>query len=159
LEPIILPFVTILREVPTTPTARALIAELETALQHPAYPPESQYGYSVEKLITEGVAFFIVWVDGEPAGCGGIQFYGDEYGELKRMYVRPQYRGMGLGKKMIEHLEEVARQRGVNVLRLETGTFQDEAIGLYEKMGFKQIPAFGEYRESAVNVFYEKRVA
>lgn len=143
---------------PTTPEARALIAELETALQHPAYPPESQYGYSVEKLITEGVAFFVIWVNGEPAGCGGIQFYGNEYGELKRMYVRPQYRGLWLGKKMIEHLEEVARQRGVNVLRLETGTFQHEAIGLYERMGFTQIPAFGEYRESDVNVFYEKRI-
>jgi putative acetyltransferase len=55
-----LPFVTILREVPTTPTARALIAELETALDHPEYPPEAQYGYSVEKLIAEGVAFIVV---------------------------------------------------------------------------------------------------
>ncbi|MCB9136242.1 MAG: GNAT family N-acetyltransferase [Anaerolineales bacterium] len=143
---------------PTTPEVRALIAELETALEHPAYPPESQYGYSVEKLVAEGVAFFVIWVDGEPAGCGGIQFYGEAYGELKRMYVRPQFRGLGLGKKMIEHLEEVACQRGVNVLRLETGTFQHEAIGLYEKMGFKQISAFGEYRASAVNVFYEKRM-
>ncbi len=142
---------------PTTPVARALIAELEATLEHPEYPPEAQYGYSVEKLITEGVAFFTIWVNNEPAGCGGIQFYGDEYGELKRMYVRPTYRGLGLGKKLIEHLEEVARQRGVNVLRLETGTFQHEAIGLYEKMGFRQIPVFGEYRESAVNVFYEKR--
>ena len=122
--------VSITSSLPTTPEARALIAELETALEHPAYPPEAQYGYSVEKLIAEGVAFFVIWVDREPAGCGGIQFYGDEYGELKRMYVRPQYREMGLGKKLIEHLEEVARQRGVSVIRLEAETLQREAFGL-----------------------------
>lgn len=143
---------------PTSPEARALIAELETALEHPAYSPESQYGYSVEKLIAEGVAFFVIWVDGEPAGCGGIQFFGGEYGELKRMYVRPQYRGVGLGKRLIQHLEAYANQHGIGVIRLETGTFQHEAIGLYKRMGFRQIPAFGDYRESAVNVFYEKRI-
>ncbi len=143
---------------PTTPAARALIAELEAALEHPEYPPEAQFGYSVEKLIAEGVAFFVIWVDGEPAGCGGIQFYGDEYGEFKRMYIRPQYRGLGLGKLLIQHLENHANEQGIGIIRLETGIYQHEAIRLYKRMGFYPIPPFGAYRESAVNVFYEKQI-
>jgi ribosomal protein S18 acetylase RimI-like enzyme len=47
----------------------------------------------------------------------------------------------------------------INLIRLETGTFQHEALGLYERMGYRQISVFGDYRESAVNVFYEKQVA
>lgn len=148
--------IAIVLENPTAPHARALIDELEAELALPEYPPEAQYGYSVEKLITQGVLFFVIWVEGEPAGCGGIQFFEEGYGELKRMFVRPQYRGMGLGRQLILHLEEVARQRGIGVVRLETGTLQREAIGVYERMGFRQIPAFGAYRASPVNVFYEK---
>jgi putative acetyltransferase len=145
-------------ELPTTPPARALIAELEAELDLPVYPLEVRYGYSAEKLIAERVAFFVIWVDGEPTGCGGIQFYDNEYGELKRMFVRPQYRGLGLGKKMLQHLEGYAQHHGIAITRLETGTYQHEAIGLYERMGFRKIPPFGEYWETPFNVFYEKRL-
>ncbi len=158
MEPINSNTITIARTLPTTLTARALIAELESALDHADYPPESQYGYSVEKLITEGVAFFVIWVDGEPAGCGGIQFFDGEYGELKRMYVRSSYRGSGLGKLLLQHLEDYALQHGIGIIRLETGIYQQEALGLYKRMGFQQITAFGDYQESPYNVFYEKQI-
>ncbi len=110
----------IVPERPDTADAQLLIAELETHLA-PFYPATSRHGYSVEKLIKQGVAFFVVRQNGVPAGCGGVQFFGTEYGELKRMFVRPQFRGLGLAKLMLEHLEQYARDRYIKILRLETG--------------------------------------
>ncbi len=148
----------IAEERPDTPDAMQLIAELEAVLS-PMYPQESRHGYSVEKLLREGVAFFVTRHDGTPAGCGGIQLYGTEYGEVKRMYVRPEFRGLGLGKLMLDHLAAYARQRGVTVLRLETGIHQTDAIALYERYGFQRRPPFGEYREDPLSVYYEKHIA
>jgi putative acetyltransferase len=82
--------------------------------------------------------------------------FGSEYGEVKRMYVRPAYRGLGLGKAMLHHLAEYARERGVHVLRLETGIYQTEAIGLYEGFGFQRRPPFGEYLEDPMSVYLER---
>ena len=84
--------------------------------------------------------------------------YGTQYGELKRMYVRPQFRGSGFAKLMLNHLADYARSRGVGLLRLETGIHQHAAIGLYEQMGFKRVPPFGEYREDPLSRCYEKRI-
>ena len=142
-------------ERPDTADARALISELE-ALLEPLYPRKSRHGYSVEKLITEAVAFFLIRQDGAPAGCGGIQLFGAEYGEVKRMYVRPQFRGLGLARLMLNHLADYARERGVSLLRLETGIHQHAAIGLYEREGFRRIPPFGEYQEDPLSRCYEK---
>jgi len=145
------------RERPDTPDAVALIIELEEHLT-PLYPQESRHGYSIDKLLQQGVAFFVIRQDGAPAGCGGVQLFGGEYGELKRMYVRPQFRGLGLAKQMVEHLAEYARGHGIAVLRLETGIHQTEAIGLYERLGFGRIPPFGDYRDDPLSLFYEKAI-
>ncbi|TMC00596.1 MAG: GNAT family N-acetyltransferase [Chloroflexi bacterium] len=147
----------ILAERPDTAEAQALIAELEDHLAS-LYPAESRHGYGVEKMLREGVAFFVVREEGAPAGCGGVQLFGAEYGELKRMYVRPQFRGLGLGKMILDRLVEHARRHGVRLLRLETGIYQEEAIGLYEAAGFQRIPPFGSYKEDPLSVFFEKRI-
>jgi ribosomal protein S18 acetylase RimI-like enzyme len=139
-----------------SPEAAQLIAELEAILS-PLYPPESRHGYSVDKLLREGVAFFVVWYDGAPAGCGGVQKF-EGYGEVKRMYVRPQFRGLGLAKQLLDHLAAYCRQRGLPLLRLETGIYQVEAIGLYERYGFVRIPPFGPYFEDPLSRCYEKRL-
>ena len=128
--------VTIAAEPPDTPDALLLIDELQTHLES-FYPPESRHGFSVERLIKEGVAFFVLRVDGAPAGCGGIKLFGREYGELKRMYVRPEYRGRRHGELLVDRLAEHARANGVTLLRLETGIHQQAAIRLYEREGFR----------------------
>jgi putative acetyltransferase len=133
-----------------------LIAELEAVLS-PLYAAESRHGYSVEKLIREGVHFFVARAGGAPAACGGIRFY-PGFGELKRMYVREAWRGRGLGFAMLEHLAAHARANGCALLRLETGIHQHEAIKLYERWGFARIDAFPPYRPDPVSVFYEKRI-
>ena len=148
----------IARERPDTETARRLIAELEAALDHPHYPAESRHGYSVEKLIREDVHFFVMRDGDDPVGCGGIQFRAG-FGELKRMYVRAGFRGRGLGRVLLRHLEDYARARGCLLLRLETGIYQAEAIGLYERAGFARIPPFPPYKTDPMSLFFEKRLA
>lgn len=147
----------IMRERPDTPDAIYLITELETHLEA-HYPPESRHGLSVERLLAEDVAFFLLRMDGIPAGCGGIQLVGGEYGEIKRMYVRPRFRELGFAKLMLARLAEHARAHGIDLLRLETGVHQREAIGLYEREGFYRIPPFGPYTDDPLSRCYEKRL-
>jgi putative acetyltransferase len=149
---------TILPERPDTADATRLIAELEGYLE-PLYPKESRHGFTVEQLLQDAVAFFVIRYNGIPAGCGGVKLFGTEYGEVKRMYVRPQFRGLGLGKLMLHHLADYTQQQGVGVLRLETGIYQTEAMGLYERFGFQRIPPFGAYKEDPLSMFYEKRLS
>jgi GNAT superfamily N-acetyltransferase len=145
----------VMAERPDTPDAIALITELEATLA-PLYPPASRHGLSVERLIAEAVPFFVLRSSGKAAGCGGVKLFGTTYGEIKRMYVRPQYRGRGFAKLLLRHLSEYAWAQGVPLLRLETGIHQYEAIGLYERMGFHRISPFGAYKEDPLSVFYEK---
>jgi GNAT superfamily N-acetyltransferase len=142
-------------ERPDAPDAITLITELEAILD-PLYPSESRHGLSVERLITEGVPFFILRYSGVAAACGGVKLFGADYAEIKRMYVRPQFRGRGFAKLMLNHLSAYARAQNVTLLRLETGIHQHEAIALYERMGFYAIPPFGDYKPDPLSRFYEK---
>jgi GNAT superfamily N-acetyltransferase len=145
------------QERPDSTDGRSIIDEL-TAEIEPLYPPEYRHGYTVQRMVDENVAFFLIRDGDDCMGCGGIQLVGGEYAEIKRMYVRPAYRGLGLAKMMLEHLAEYARARGVLMLRLETGIYQPAAIDLYERFGFREIPPFGAYHPSPLNRFYEKRL-
>jgi len=151
---------TIARERPDSPDAVSLITELDTHLAE-LYPAASRHGFSVERLVGEGVHFFVLRSDGVAAGCGGILLVddaADPYGEVKRMYVRPGYRGSGFGRLILEHLAEHARANGVALLRLETGIYQREGIALYERLGFVRIPPFGPYFVDPLSLCYERRL-
>lgn len=148
----------VIAERPDHPDAVALITELEAHLAS-RYPAESRHGFSVQKLIEQQVAFYVLRVDGRAVGCGGIMLVRKEYGELKRMYVRPEYRGAGHGRRLVERLAAHARAHGIGLLRLETGAQQNEAIRLYEAAGFRRIPPFGPYFEDPNSRCYELRLA
>ena len=149
--------VIITAERPDTPDAIALITELEAVLE-PLYPQESRHGLSIERLINEGVPFFVLRTDGTAAACGGVKLFGMDYGEVKRMYVRPQFRGQGFAKAVLNHLADYAQSQGVTLLRLETGIHQHEAVGLYERWGFYRVGPFGEYKDDPLSIFYEKPI-
>jgi putative acetyltransferase len=149
--------ITITAERADTPDAAQLVNELDGILR-PKYSPESCHGYTVEQLVQQDVAFFVLRVNGEPAGCGGVQFYGTDYAELKRMYVRPAFRGQGLSKRMLTHLADYSAEQGYTVLRLETGIYQEAAISLYERTGFYKVPPFGDYQDDPMSLFYEKKL-
>jgi putative acetyltransferase len=148
--------VVIAEERPDAPDAVALIDELDAHLAS-FYP--SRHGFSVDKLLRDGVLFFVARDEGRAAGCGGVLIVGRDYAEVKRMYVRPAFRGRGLGRLMLDHLIAHARQHGLTVIRLETGIHQREAIALYERRGFRRIPPFEPYRDDPVSRCYEMRLA
>ena len=74
------------------------------------------------------------------------------------MYVRPEFRGLGLGKSLLEHLAEHVRLRGITLLRLETGIHQHAAIALYERAGFRSIAPFGPYGPDPLSVCLERQI-
>ena len=156
--------VTIRREHPASAVACQLIAELDAYLD-PLYPRESQHGYSIEKLIDQQVRFFVLYDREQPAGCAGVQLFpGDHesdapYGELKRMYVRTEFRGRGFGRLLLDHIERLVASDRVATVRLETGIYQPEAVRLYEKCGYHRIPPFRDYPpDDPLSLCYEKRL-
>jgi putative acetyltransferase len=142
-----------------TDDVRALIHELDTELAV-AYPPEQMHGLTLRSLFEAHVQFFIARVDDAAIGCGGVAFF-DGFAEVKRMFVRKGVRGEGVAQALLAHLEDVTRNAGVTLLRLETGVRQPAAIRLYERVGFRLCAAFGPYTSMAPSaiknsLFYEK---
>jgi GNAT superfamily N-acetyltransferase len=102
------------------------------------------------------ICFFVAYVDGEAAACGGMRAIDAEHGEIKRMYVVPERRGSGLAPAILEVLEDDARDRGWTRLVLETGTGQPDAVRLYEREGYTAIPLFGDYIGEELSLCFEK---
>jgi GNAT superfamily N-acetyltransferase len=97
--------------------------------------------------------------EGGALGCGALRFLGGDVAELKRMYVVPGARGRGVSRLLLAELEVAARARGWTTLRLETGPRQPEAIGLYERSGYRAIGPFGAYvgaPGAEASLFYER---
>lgn len=151
--------ITILEARPDSAEAVQLIAELDAYLNTLPYTADSRHAFSVDKLVREGVTFFVMRYEDKPAGCGGIKLFGTEYGEVKRMFVRPVYRGLGLGTAILDRLAQHAREQQVKLLRLETGIYQTEAIGLYERYGFERRLPFGEYKDNPLTIYFEKSIS
>jgi putative acetyltransferase len=144
-----------------TPDVRGLIGELDEVLGA-AYKPHQRHGLSIAQLFEPHVRFFVARLDGIAAGCGGVALF-DDYAEVKRMYTRPAARGRGLAKAMLRRIEDEVRASGKTVLRLETGDYQREALGLYRRAGFMSCGPFGHYahmpaRNIETSLFFEKPI-
>jgi len=142
---------------PTCSAVRELIAELDCYLEA-LYPPESRFGLDIVALQDKSVTLFVAKTNDKPVGCGAIQLQAPGYAELKRMYVRPDMRGKGIGKQIVSRIEAFAKQANVHTLRLETGVYQQEAIHLYQKLGYYPIPPFDDYKEDPLCLFFEKKL-
>ena len=143
------------------PTAEVheLVGELNEVLGA-AYEPHQRHGLSLDRLFEPHVRFFVARLDGTAAACGGVALF-EGYAEVKRMDTRPAARGRGLAKAVLRRLEEEARAAGKSVLRLETGDYQHEAVGLYRRAGFVSCGPFGHYarmaaRDIELSLFFEK---
>jgi GNAT superfamily N-acetyltransferase len=133
----------------------ALIAALDAEF-HVRYPGAPVFGIDAPSLVAGGGVFLIAYQDGVPLGCGALRPLDGNVVEVKRMFVRPDARGRGIARAVLERLEQIAAARGFTVSRLETGVRQPEALRLYEAAGYRRIPCFGEYAASAHSVCYEK---
>lgn len=144
-------------ERPDQPEVVALIDELD-AYQKPLYPPKSHHGMPIAALMRPHVLFAVARTgEGEAAGCGAVVL-NEGWGELKRMYVRPALRGRGIAQGIIAALEGSARERGLALMRLETGVSQPEALRLYERAGYARRGPFGGYGPDPLSVFMEKHI-
>jgi putative acetyltransferase len=101
--------------------------------------------------------FLVVRDDGGRAvACGGIARFDAACGEVKRMYVVPDARGRGLGRRVLDELERSARDLGYTSVVLETGDRQQEAVGLYTTTGYERIPCYPPYDSRELSQCYEK---
>lgn len=142
-------------ESPHQADAIALIAELD-AYQSALYPPESHHALDLTSVAADRVLFVMARDDAGPAvGCGAVVL-SPEYGELKRMVVRPEQRGLGIAKKILQTLEAAAAQSACQWLKLETGPSQPEALGLYARCGYQPCGRFGTYTDDPLSVFMHK---
>ena len=92
----------------------------------------------------------------EPVGCGALKFHENKVGEIKRMWVAPQARGLGLGRRLLLALEQAAQEAGMTVLHLETNRTLVEAIQLYRNSGYQEVAAFND--EPYAHHWFEKRL-
>jgi ribosomal protein S18 acetylase RimI-like enzyme len=100
--------------------------------------------------------FLLATLHGEPVGCGAVKFHPEAPAEIKRMWVSPQVRGLGLGRRLLAQLEAHAEARGVRTLRLETNRTLDEAISLYRTAGYREVAAFND--EPYAHHWFEKTI-
>jgi GNAT superfamily N-acetyltransferase len=145
--------------------AADLIAELDAELTR-LYPEPGANHFDLvgAQVVPDRGVFLIAWADDQPVGCaalrqatGGAAAPGT--GEIKRMYVRPGRRGLGIGRALLAELERRAKQLGMTRLVLETGERQPEALALYRRAGFVPVARFGEYRDSLLSLCMGKSLA
>jgi putative acetyltransferase len=124
------------------------------------YPAESNHLVDSSALRGKGARFIGAFLDDVCAGCVGVRFFQDSppYGEIKRLYVDPAYRGKAIASKLMAEIEQVTIAEGVAMVRLETGVLQKAAIGLYESLGYCHIQPFGSYLDDPLSLFMEKHL-
>jgi putative acetyltransferase len=149
--------VTIRAEPPGQPEVADLVRELDAYLVA-LYPAESNHLLDLAALSAPDIRFLLARHDGCAVGCGALRIDPEGYGEVKRMFVLPSARGLGLGRRILAELEAEARRMGLGCLRLETGISQPEAIGLYRAYGFVEREPFGTYGPDPLSLFMEKRL-
>lgn len=136
---------------------RALVILLDRYLSHTDGEEHSFYA-QYNKL--DKIRQVVVAYSGDiPVGCGAIKEYTPDIAEVKRMFVHPDYRGQGIARLILEELELWAGESGFSKCILETGKRQIEAVGLYQKMNYKVIPNYGQYRGVENSVCMEKQLS
>lgn len=124
---------------PDQPEARACldayVAELAARFEAGFDPARS--------IPADGALLLVATLHGEPVGCGALRLH-SSWASVKRMWVAPSVRGLGLGRRLLADLEATAAARGVRTLRLETNEALTEAIALYRSAGYREVPPFND---------------
>jgi DNA-binding MarR family transcriptional regulator/GNAT superfamily N-acetyltransferase len=151
--------ITIAVEDPATDDARWCLeqyfAELAACFDG-GFDPALSIPAATEDLTPPSGLLLVARRRGRPVGCGALKFHGREAAELKRMWVAPEARGAGLGRRLLRCLEHHAGEAGASVVRLETNGALSEAIALYRKAGYAEVEAFNS--EPYAHHWFEKRL-
>ena len=100
----------------------------------------------------------VFYENNQPLGCGAFKLYESKAVEIKRMFVLPEQRGKGIANKILNELENWAKELGYADCILETGNKQIEAIGLYQKSGYAIIQNYGQYQGVENSVCMQKSI-
>jgi DNA-binding MarR family transcriptional regulator/GNAT superfamily N-acetyltransferase len=134
---------------------RSYFAELDRRGEN-GFDPANAISAEPHELRPPAGVLLLASLRGEPLGCGAVKLHGVEPAEIKRMWIAPAARGLGLGRRLLGALEQWAIERGARVLHMETNRVLHEAISLYRSAGYAEVPAFNA--EPFADVWLEKRV-
>jgi DNA-binding MarR family transcriptional regulator/GNAT superfamily N-acetyltransferase len=142
---------------PREPAARfclkAYFAELAQRFES-GFDPARSIPADDSELIPPAGLLLIATLHGDPVGCGALKLHPGTAAEIKRMWISPAVRGLGLGRRMLADLEDQARAAGAPMTRLETNRALTEAIALYRASGYREVPAFND--EPYAHHWFEK---
>ena len=151
---------TVAIETPLQDDVRDLVVALnEWALTQT--PREFCHHMTVEQMVQPDTTLFVARQNGKAIGMGALRRHADGVGEVKRMYTRPEARGLGVGKAIVAEIVKLARAGGYHQLVLETGSVPSfsSAWRVYEGHGFQRCAAVLDYADSPHNIFYSKDLA
>jgi DNA-binding MarR family transcriptional regulator len=132
---------------------RAYVEELNDRWEA-GFDPSAGVSAEPHELTPPAGCFVIAYLHGEPVGCGGVKHLSGGPSDIKRMWVSPSARGLGLGRRLLTELEQRVRDSGASVARLETNQVLVEAISLYRSAGYREVPAFND--EPFAHHWFEK---
>jgi GNAT superfamily N-acetyltransferase len=144
---------------PRRPAARFCLAAYVDELAERfdgGFDPERSISAADDELTPPAGLFLVATLHGDPVGCVGLKRHGRRPAEIKRMWVAPGARGLGLGRRLLTEIEQQAAEHGVRTLRLETNRSLTEAIGLYRAAGYHEVSPFS--REPYAHHWFEKRL-
>lgn len=145
---------------PTHPDARQCFRAYFDELDRRAdsgFDPRVSSLAEARELTPPAGCVLLAYIGAEPVGCGAVKHHPGAVSELKRLWVSPSARGLGLGRRLLTELEELAAERDARVARLDTHSALVEAISLYRSAGYREIPAFSD--EPFADRWFEKRLA
>jgi DNA-binding MarR family transcriptional regulator/GNAT superfamily N-acetyltransferase len=135
---------------------RAYVAELNRRAPDRGFDPTKGSTAEPYEVRPPLGAFVVAYLRGEPIGCGGVKHHPGQVTDIKRMWIAESARGLGLGRRLLEHLEGIAREHGSREVRLETGDVLGEAIALYRSAGYAEVAPFND--EPFADRWFAKRL-
>jgi putative acetyltransferase len=137
-----------------------LLLEDHLADMYAASPPESVHALDLTQLQQPSISFWTVWDNQQLAGCAAIKELDSTHAEIKSMRTAKAYRGKGVAVLLMQHILQIAKDRGYARLNLETGPqdFFLPARKLYEKFGFEYCEPFADYELDPYSVFMTRKI-
>jgi DNA-binding MarR family transcriptional regulator/GNAT superfamily N-acetyltransferase len=125
-------------------TLAQYFAELDTRFRSGFDPDSGGAGHDADLMRAPAGAFIVMRSDQSPIGCGGVQYVDATTGEIKRMWIHPDWRGLGLGARLLARLEAVAGELGRSRVVLDTNESLSEAISMYQRCGYQSIGRYND---------------
>jgi DNA-binding MarR family transcriptional regulator/GNAT superfamily N-acetyltransferase len=130
---------------PASPVARDVVGRYFAEIgRRFGFDPSGETEKDTKVLVPPSGVFVVALSDGDPVACGGLQAIAAHAGELKRMWVHDDWRGAGLGSRLLRHLEDQSRALGHRIIRLDTNAALAEAIGMYQRAGYQAIERYND---------------